>query len=752
MADLEDQEKQKKQENQEKEKKAQALFEALSKPDVAPEKMEEIKAELQADRSLLTNYGFVALMDVPHLAERFDMDADKGALLKQSLEAEQKLKIVLDNLQKIDLSDHKTRGRETQVSLYSGENMSVKLPGEDTAAKYFLNNAYLANGETVGTQMVKNIHFLGTIGADTAYKLSDNEEQNKTLRNQVEAQLGQSAKFYQNLYKVYGANKNACNQTGQKVDDLMKTCLSDKRAQLELKNNNEQLEPGTLVKNTQNAVFMKAPQKATVVDAELKRYLGQPLTVEDQEVLKKKEAELANVPDPKRSYDGREKKGEKFKDEDMVKYMYEEIFLALMSWGCDKIEEGMEIAVDYIIDSLYGWSGRGKKNAQKTSNPALKAIREKTASFGEDTDKMTADFGKAAATYKKTLVSLNQDMQGVDLAQQPDKEKALREKYGDAWIDKFKASPAQARQFAKMSPEGVKNLCANIEIAGKCALAMTRLEMVDEVMRSDKSWRDGKKGEYLSNDELILGDKGFLERAINRQQKILAAALVLSEDARALASAEYGALKTDEERKAWVQTNIVDEYDALMKSPNISAKRREKLPEVKREFIDKYKRGMKPEEIYQAYAGLKVNTYLDGVNQACGEALAKQQQFDKDEKYDAVSNAPQKDVKNIIDKADKVTEQIIEQGVGYEKFFNRKKEDMPKRRTLEEEVKFWKQAMPLEKMLENVDGASYDLKARREAVNARKQRLEKTKNAGKNKQEQKNKFQHTVTGSYDKEY
>ena len=203
----------------------------------------------------------------------------------------------------------------------------------------------------------------------------------------------------------------------------------------------------------------------------------------------------------------------------------------------------------------------------------------------------------------------------------------------------------------------------------------------------------------MTNDELVAGDNGFVERAKKRQEKIMIAVRNLSEDARELAKAEYGKLNTDEEKEAWAKENLGK----------------------------KYKPGMSQEQIYQAYSSLKVNAYLNDLSQSVQEAAQKQIDFDKDERYDAISRAPKNDVKDIIDKADHLTDQVIDKGVGHSKFFGKKQKGTPDKRTLEEEAMSYMTAFPLEQMLANTQSTSSRALDDRSSLAMRKQRVEEIK-------------------------
>ncbi len=644
------------------EQQAKALFDILSSKDISPDDLAKASGIIKANPKILTNESFVSNIKMPDFASMHAQKVDLGQMLYEGAKSQKDLKVVLDNLAKIDLPMY-------------GKTMTVEGK-KRTAANYFLDNAYLPNGEIIGTQTVKNMHFMGNVLKDKPEPIYKDDSKNQEAKRAVHAHLEQTAPFYAGLYTAYGANHNARNFSGQKVDQLMDAYLAENKPEKERAN--------TTVEN-------KPKQATTLAQAKENIYRGNA-TAEDKKLVQEnedKEAELANVDDPRNKYSGYNHKGEKFRDEDVIKYMYEEWFLALLSWGCDKIEEGIEIAIDYTTDGLRALSMRQEKDAKETKNQNLKPVKAKVASFGHETDEIIENFEKYAPSRTKLFKDLKKDVAGVDLAHiKPEDEQKLRAKYGDNLINAFKADPKKQAQFANRSEQDIENMVNMIKTTGTIAFQLSRLEMVDEMMRNDKKWRDVLTGEYITNDELIAGDNGFVERAGKRQEKIMIAVRTLSEDARELAKAEYENLSTNEEKQAWAKENLGE----------------------------KYKPGMSQEQIYQAYSSLKVNAYLNDLVQSVQEAAQKQIDFDKDERYGAISRAPKNDVKNIIDKADHLTEQVIDKGVGHSKFFGKKQKGTPDKRTLEEEAISYMELLPMEHMLQNCKNEENSFTQRKERI------------------------------------
>ena len=712
-------------EAEKKAKQAKMLFDVLCKKDVSDEQIKAAGEQIKTDPALLENYAFVDGFGLSSFVTDYKPGSDINAMLEANSEAQAKLKIVLDNLKKIELpKDATSKTSEVKLSMYTKGEAVVAVPPAQTAANYFLNNALLANGEIIGTQMVKNIHFLGTLNKDKEVKLFEDETQNQAARMNANKKMDESIDFYKSLYHDYGADKNAKNDIGQGVNDLMLTCTK----RISKDDSIEALKERTFMKSP----IERQPERATTLaEARMRIYRGNA-TVEDKKMIEdsKKEDTLQNMDDPNNKYGGGDSSNWRFKDEDIIKYMYEEWFLALMSWGFNKIDEGVQIALGYMTDKFCGHCAKIKDDAKKVYNEDLKPTIDKVASFSEQTSQMLKNFKQSAHLYEDLFSTLK----GVDLASlNPEDERALKEKYPECsgLIDTLKNDPKKREQFTKKSPEEIKILSENIKAAGELALMLSSMEMIDEVMRSDKRWRDEMGVRYASDDVLLLGDKGFVERAKKRQEKIIAALNTLSEDARGLFKEEYMSLKTPEEKTAWIKKNITGEYEKQIQDKNTSPERRQELSEGCLKFEQGYKDSdghicMTDKDLCGVYASLKVSYYIDKMERSCSAAFDKQKEFHEKKKYDVVGHAPTKDVKSIIENADDLTDQVIDKGVGHSAFFGKKQKETSSKRTLEEEAKSYLSAIPLERMLEDTDKA-LSTAAGRASIMERKKRVEEVK-------------------------
>ena len=182
--------------------RADEVFALLSKPDLSIEEKEKVSALVKEAPEILLQKEFTEKLNMPNLMKEYQAGADINDLVSRSAKASKDIKQVLDNLKEIEI-----KGK--------------------TGAAYLLDNAYLPNGELVGTQLVKNIHFMGTAKKDKDHQFYPDASQNEATRNAMNVHLGQILQFYKTLYENpdgYCANPQRRNISGQKVGGLMEMC------------------------------------------------------------------------------------------------------------------------------------------------------------------------------------------------------------------------------------------------------------------------------------------------------------------------------------------------------------------------------------------------------------------------------------------------------------------------------------------------------------------------------------------------
>ena len=728
-----------KEESQQKAEQAKKLFEQLSQKDVSDDAIREISEVVKADPSLLTNAAFVDNIKMPDFASRYQPGINVGQMLYESAKSQKDLKVVLDNLAKIDM---KVNGKTETVE---GKPR--------TAANYFLDNALLENGELVGTQMVKNIHFMGTMLRDKDHPIYKDDSKNKEARSDVGAHLEQASLFYAGLYTTYGANHNARNFSGQKVDQLMDMCLKIKKGE-NIGNNAIQLKDNK-VETVQKRTFMQSPVKpsepakeSTAVEDKPKRnttlaedklavYRGNATAEQLQRVKDAKtEDEMRNVEDPNNKAGGKHSKGAGFRDEDIIKYMYEEWFLALMSWGFDKLDDCVDIALGWVGSKFQGQSKRLKEEAEKEKDAALKTIKERTAAFSHSADLKRAAISAGCKAKSKSYKSLVDELEKVDFRHiSPEDEAVLKERFGDKLVDDCKADPSTITRFKSAVIPELNARLKMLETTSILAMNFARIEMLNDVMRSDKKWRDKVSGKYLSNEQLV-GVNGLEGKTVDKQNEILDAVSAISEDARLSAEIEYTSL-SDDGKKKWVKKHIIDFAEAQTNNPMTEKDALPALKEAQKAFVESYEKGeLSEKEIYARYSSLKVNDYINQLAQTQKEAFLELDKNLRNDRYDVANHAPDKTVKDLINKADNLTRAKIQEGVLHAEIFGEElgqelKDNIKVRRdlygkvSLEEEATRQNESSAIEAKykLEN----SYDLAERKRETGARTAHLEAAK-------------------------
>lgn len=621
--------------------KADELFELLKNEELSEEQKKAVETILKENSTILFDKEFVEKLAMPDLLSLHEKEKDINALIEANEQGLKNVRQVLKNLKSFEVD---------------GQN----------AASYVLEKGYLPNGELIGTQAIKNMHFLGT-----AKRESGTPEINRALEHQ--------GYFLMELYEgEYPHNKNARNMTGQKASDLLGICIDQNKYEDKRVNKNddalETLHNQSFMKNMSYNKVEEQRKSMTAESIQERIYRG-TASVEDKALYQKlqdekKEADMEDVDGDKRSY-GDRKGGEKFKEEDVIKYMYEEWFLALMSWGFDKVEDGVEILLGEGIERGRKLFNKHKNEASKEPDPKLKAAKEEVASFEEAVSNMKEAL-KADCMTEITDVQ-GQTRELMEGYNDPEKEEALKAKYGAdtlAIIRKQKDPVA----YLQMAEQGWTSKALMETRMRFAAMDLTKIEMVDEMMRSDKRWRN-PDGSYKTLEQLM-SDKEFGERVENRLSKIMEAWDTLSVDIPLRAEAEFNVL-TDKQKEKFVQKNILGAYDQLIKDPNLDDATKEHFKQAKESFKKQYeafdKEGAqenKEQLIFTTYANLKKMEYLKELEDL---ALKAQKQQDKDfsnGKFDVIGLNPNVSTKDTIEKADGRTKEIIEQGMNDAKIFD----------------------------------------------------------------------------------
>ncbi len=735
---------------EEKNKEAQKLFATLSKKDLTDEELKDATEKIKKDPSLLSREAFVSNIKMPDLTTVYNSGADMNDAVYRSSKSQRDLTALLDNLNKIDLPERGQENAKVQDLKDKSKSHTVKR----TAANWFLDNARLENGELVGTQMAKNIHFMGTALKDKENPVYKDPQKNETFNNALKSHMDQSDNFMRNIYRKYGANPQRRNAAGQKVGDVMETALAIRTAKgigaqrvqtpkVSLQSLQSQPFMQTPVQR-QNAPAVKqtttveqAPQKRqnTLADAQMAAYQGNA-TAEQKQLLENeaaKEAEMSNNNDDTNMRPKKEGDDMKFTQKDIVDYMYEDIFLWLLGKGIDFAERAVEYSIAWTFDKL----GKGVLNVKKKfkakNNTKGYAAAQKADLFNKEAYAIADGMYHRTDEKAREYMALSNDLRTIDMANlSPAQEKMLRDKYGDSMVAALKQNPKHAERLTKMSPEQISIRAAISGRIGYMAASITRTEMVDEMMRKDATWRNSKTGEYKLTEELIDGTDGFKERTLKRMENTMNAADTVLADSYSKAQAQYQG-QSLAGKKEWINKNIMSSYERLIGDKKVSDLYREQLKKEKEIFKEKMQGGISDEQVYATYASLQVGTYLDRLDQANKKSMTKQATLVEQGKFDAAGKSPdKKDVYKVIEDSDKLTKKVAKEGLGYKELFGKQQKQTAaknEQRTLEEEALSVQQDDPnIEKQLKEHDrNAAAEIAPRRSRNNERKKRLDETK-------------------------
>ena len=299
----------------------------------------------------------------------------------------------------------------------------------------------------------------------------------------------------------------------------------------------------------------------------------QPLTIDQSNQLRqaedqKKIADMNNVPGDRKRQNHESK--DRFKDEDVIKYMYEEWLLGgasvLFNTLEDKILNLIDAATEIYVDrSKARTSG---PSAAKTPVPAGNGLQDavkKSKAFCDMVSKnltgLSADCAEKKASYDAILSDLSDNLNNP----RPNWKYFSKD---DEFVKKLQANPTKSASFLEYASKELGNRTQLIEMTGKLAMMMTSARMTEEFMSDDKAWR--RNGEYLSDDEL---KAQFAQKTKECQKNILKAVSVISEDTRLLSEAAYDNLQGNKpDLKTFTAENTSREINAFLKQLSEAAK------------------------------------------------------------------------------------------------------------------------------------------------------------------------------------
>lgn len=490
---------------------SEQLFALLNKQDLSIEDKQQADAIIAANPQILGWKDFTAKISLPDLMSEYEKNKNVTNLLEQSGQSLQATRQVLDNLQQM-----------------KKEGM---LAATDNPAAEVIDAGFAPNGETLATQTFKNINFLDTLKRDS--NISEQEREN------IANHTGKDYKvFLHQMYEgenSYGANPGRQNLQGQKAKDILKNMIADRQT-IQVENMPRGNEQKTLTVEGKKEETM--PQKTlSIEDLKNRAYQG-TLTVEQAEELRKlnddkKVADMKSQPgDAKKNK--RESSNEKFKDEDVIKYMYEDWFLGGASWLFNKAEAYILDTVDSACDKAVERAQKRRRKKEELKDEKLKSAHTRADSFQQMTGNMMNGLGAECQTKTQSYGSLMQELRDNLGNPNPNWQHFSPE---DPFIKKLEANPSQAQKFIKTTSQELENRTKMIETTGKLAMLIASTQMTDDFMKNISNWKI--KGKPMSDEQL---QKAFFEKYQDKQRNILRALSVIAEDNRLISEAVHNTL------------------------------------------------------------------------------------------------------------------------------------------------------------------------------------------------------------------
>ena len=469
------------------------LFALLNKEELMENDKMDIDGIVQKNPLLLSWKGFAEKVALPDLMTAYMNNESIDTMLEDSSKSIQTAKRVLDNLQKVKAD---------------GWLRDVENPTAEVAA------GIAPNGETIGTQLIKNISFLQSLQKEPNVSA---EQRAMVKQHNNDECRGFVDKMYDK--NGYGADKNQPNLQNQTPKDLVKDIVGDRQ---------------TLVVESKQEVPLKT---LSIEELNDKAYQG-PLTVEQANERRKRldEKKIADmVSQPGDSKKQKHESNDKFKDEDVIKYMYEDWILGGASWLFNKAEDAFLNIVDSAVEICTARAGKRKAEKQTAANERLSAASAKANAFAKMAAKSQTDLGADCAAKSDSYDAILNDLSNN--LNNPDPHWEYFDK-DDEFVKELQANPSKSAEFIEYASEELKNRTQFIESTGKLAMMMTAARMTEEFMGDDGKWRNN--GEYLSDKELQVI---FAQKTRECQKDIFKAVSIISEDMRLLSEAAYDKLQ-----------------------------------------------------------------------------------------------------------------------------------------------------------------------------------------------------------------
>lgn len=516
---------------------SEKLFVLLNKEKLSEEDKQQAEAIIAENPQILSWKDFTAKVALPDLMSEYNEKTNVAELINRSEQSLQNTKRVLDNLQQM-----KKEGFLTAV---------------DKPAAEVIDTGLAPNGETIATQTFKNINFLDTLKGSSNVSEPEKESIANHLSKNYKVFLDQMYKGENN----YGADPNQQNLQGQKAKGILKNIMTDK--------NNERNSLMVEGKKEQDM-----PQKTlTIEDLKNKAYQG-TLTVEQADQLRKlnddkKIADMKSLPGDEKRHK-REPRQDKFRDEDVIKYMYEDWFLGGASWLFNKAEAYILDTIDWACDKSVERARNRRQKINEMKNEKAKIRINRANDFIQTAGDMMNGLGAECTAKAQTYKDILQDIQKNIGNPHPQWEYFSAD---DPFIKKLETDPMQARQFVQTTSQELENRTKLIEMTGKLAMLMTSTQMTDEFMKNPNEWN--KNDQPASDDQL---KEMFTQRYQDTQKNILTALSVMAEDNRLMSEAVYNTLANPQtDLDTFTQERLTQQQNNFLKQLSEQAKRAAEL-------------------------------------------------------------------------------------------------------------------------------------------------------------------------------
>ena len=722
-----------------------ALYDLVVKKDLTDDEKNQIKTIIETSPQILTQKEFTQNFKMTDFAFDCAKPEDLPLLIEQNKQNIEALNQALSNL------------KEAHV-MHNGKNK--------TAAQFLLDTPVLENGELIGTQLAKNIHFLGTATRDPSVPDNFKTELLGDAFSQNEA-------FYKSLYaeEGYGANPNARNVSGQKVQKLMLECIlirnkdqktdEERQRVAEAKKQAKDMHifledvnvQNSSIETLKNQTFMQHPdmsamrQTLTVekprdtVSYETlaeKAYRG-TLTVGEKEQFEKmkkqkQEDSMEYKPSLNPHNDQKKEHKDKFKEQDVIDYMYNEWFLAGLSWLFDKAEDGLDYVLDKLIDNQHERSARRARESHLAKDATAAELMKRVHAFEDITDKCMDDAAKERNARNNTFVTDKilplLDVDFTKLDQNPTQKAELEAKYTPSLIAKFMAKAAepdgakQITDFLKRCPQRFENSFKTNDNIERLAMLQVKHEMINDVMCSTGAWRQRFKKDFKTDEQMR---ENYNARVAKRKSELAESVSALQADAKLMAEVEWSAIDPADKakQKEFIDEHILKELNTQI-AESSDAKQKEAALAQKELFEATYAKlptEMRTEFVLHTIAEIKTAEFLREQMEITHEAKKIQEQDRAEGRYDVNNYYPHKETSECFNKAAGRRESVSKNGINDKILKKEAKEDAKAQKDLYEATF----QTDTEKMLEAAQKVETNtmakLEARRLNLDHRKERL-----------------------------